>query len=1062
MKAATWLIKVLLWLALLSAAAGSAVARDYAEIQAEINAARGNIESAGKSISAAAVEVGKAIEAIKTAENFEGPHWGKLEQSVQNWSSTLEQQSRNIDSNARAILSLDPGASVYLQEPAYYGAELRSLRDQMKQLQADLLASIVRAQQTQQRQHQVKQAVVEDIKSGVVDLTTSTALDVLGVPTSLEDAAGSAVLSAAEAAGKWFAKPLDMANTGIKFAVGFYYLADEAKSGARALKSANEVNAFADEFINKTRANIASAQQGIDIVNRLWQQGDDARSKFNQTQSGWRQASEAAAKKQTQEMAENFEKELAKPEANVGVATYWPAPQAKPIAASEFQPEVEAILRELRSAALAATDGGSPVAYQDIKRGHQQRLNRQIEAAQTRRDATADALQQAAGIYYGICEAAWHSYLACSRGCSGLAYDAANRCWASCSATLNATVTAAQASVVPAATAHTLAERELTRLRQIGWRVQDHSGALEQMLDAAAMAARSRYYLLWAEQQRQFEDELMLLYASLVDIPTPSTLDYYKQQPSWIASDMGFWLSDAAGMRSRINDTAQRLRDAGAASKKAIAEYQASLPKAQQLAQKAQAQLSEFINKYGSLMIVGGYATSYSQSQVDEYIEGYRKHFQSKFQISPLDYLAAAGAFPFEATAQEVERWLPELDLLIGRIDTFNYRLSNANAALHQASRALTGKSAYAQRGEGAQEEPVHKIVLKELTSGVWAGFAAAVNSLAQQDNGLVLPQTTGYSPRRLLLTLQSAFLNQVNEQMRAFAEAQRSGRFALVDAKVYERMNKLWQSFKPLYAQHEAIAAPLRKKLNEGSQLLPNEASLQNAFNLIPQRRQQLVQARYQRYRVESSGLRSYVAQMQEALDPIADPQRNNVMSALQALIEGYPDAKVKWEKQQAAAQALYERQMAEQRRLQAAQELARRQQEAQAQRAAQAGVTTVQKLYQDFVAAYQSRNLSALLRYMSDDWSASDGSDLRDLEDILSNSFRVFDQVVFALTGLNIQPAGEGRYNVSYSATITGYINQMNLKHQETAEVQDTVILTPTGAKIQQTHGGRIWLKP
>ena len=82
-------------------------------------------------------------------------------------------------------------------------------------------------------------------------------------------------------------------------------------------------------------------------------------------------------------------------------------------------------------------------------------------------------------------------------------------------------------------------------------------------------------------------------------------------------------------------------------------------------------------------------------------------------------------------------------------------------------------------------------------------------------------------------------------------------------------------------------------------------------------------------------------------------------------------------------------------------------------------------------------------------------------DLEDILDNSFRVFNSIVFAMSGLSITPAGDGRFTVRYAATITGRINQMNLNHQETAQVEDTVILTPAGPRILASHGGRIWLK-
>ncbi|MDP2431446.1 MAG: hypothetical protein Q8O33_05395 [Pseudomonadota bacterium] len=123
--------------------------------------------------------------------------------------------------------------------------------------------------------------------------------------------------------------------------------------------------------------------------------------------------------------------------------------------------------------------------------------------------------------------------------------------------------------------------------------------------------------------------------------------------------------------------------------------------------------------------------------------------------------------------------------------------------------------------------------------------------------------------------------------------------------------------------------------------------------------------------------------------------------------------------------------------------------------------GDAVVRKLYQDFAAAYQARNLNSLLRHMTADWKAADGSDLRDLEDILDNSFRVFDRIQFGISGLSIQQMGQGLYRLSYTATITGLINQMNLKHQESAQIEDSVTLTPDGPKIQSTRGGRLWLQ-
>jgi len=121
---------------------------------------------------------------------------------------------------------------------------------------------------------------------------------------------------------------------------------------------------------------------------------------------------------------------------------------------------------------------------------------------------------------------------------------------------------------------------------------------------------------------------------------------------------------------------------------------------------------------------------------------------------------------------------------------------------------------------------------------------------------------------------------------------------------------------------------------------------------------------------------------------------------------------------------------------------------------------VGAVQRFYEEFAQAYSSMNLSRLTRMMTPDWRADD-ADLSDLEDTLSNSFRVFDRIQFKIQGLSIQPSGPDRFEASYSATITGHINQLGLKHEETARVSDTVVNTPDGMKIQRTRGGRLWLQ-
>jgi hypothetical protein len=1067
MKLRHYLVKAaVVVVALWGAAVLPAQASDYAETAAAINAARANIAAAEKSIEEADKKVQQALGTIQNAETLEDPHWGVLEKSVQEWVAVMGQGATTIDSNARTILRLNPSTSVNLQSSAYFGMGMRALRDQLRGIQVDLRAAIARAEESRQRQSKVRLAALDDMKDGAVNLTQSTAFDVLGIPTSVGDGVGEVTVLAAEAAGKWFAKPIGLANTGIKFLVGFYYLADETKSNSRVIRSANELDAFAKDFVSRTQANISAAQQRIDIVTRLWQQGDDTRSKFNQAQNGWRKASEEAGKQQTAEASQKLDEELAKPGPKVQSGTYWPAPDTPPIESSEYQGEVQSILQELRSAAMAAIDGGSPLAYRDIKENHEKRMAERRKSAQTRFDATGKALQAASEISWAINNAAFRTYYACNNGCWQPDYAATRRCYDSCGTSLNAALRAATLSVVPAATAHSLSGRERVRLDLISGAVGTHSEALDQMIRAASNAATAQFDLLWAQHQKQFEALGSELNSSLAGIPGPHTLAYYRNQPQWAQWEINIWSHNNPGAaRENILNRAQQIRDAGKDAKRGLVDYKKVLPQFVQAAQQAQSELTDFQTRFGPLMH-GGHLYG-DQANVDSNIAWVKKIVLDRFTFIEPDYLAAASSFPYEATAREVEARLGELDDVIHRIDTFNYRLSNVNTALDKASRALTKLPLYSNRGVEDDQLSVHsaaKMVQTELTSGPWIGFNNALQTLVRQGLDIRM-DPTGYedSPVKMLMMIQSALLNHLNSDNKwsSYVRAANQGRFAPADQDAYDKVAKIWQSLKPLYALHESAAAPERARLAGAQGLFPDEVNLHKAYATVPVAHRGMLQTRYFNYRNQSNWLRDYLTRMQSAAEPMGDPGKNQVMAKLQSLIEGYPAAKAEWERQQAEARALYERQMEEYRQRQAAEAAAQRAHAEQARQAEQAAISNVQKLYQDFASAYQARNLSGLLRYMTEDWKAADGSDLRDLEDILDNSFRVFDRVTFAITGLSIQAVQEGHYDVNYSATITGHINQMNIKHQETAQVQDTVVLTSTGPKIKTTRGGRIWLK-
>ncbi|EAU53478.1 hypothetical protein, partial [Mariprofundus ferrooxydans] len=104
-------------------------------------------------------------------------------------------------------------------------------------------------------------------------------------------------------------------------------------------------------------------------------------------------------------------------------------------------------------------------------------------------------------------------------------------------------------------------------------------------------------------------------------------------------------------------------------------------------------------------------------------------------------------------------------------------------------------------------------------------------------------------------------------------------------------------------------------------------------------------------------------------------------------------------------------------------------------------------------FCHAYQSKNYSALSRLFSRNWHAADGSDIYDLEETLTNSFRMFNSIKMSIRGLTIQ-RDEDSYKVRYEATITGQISRLR-PHKETSNVEDTVSITPDGPKIMSSTG-------
>ncbi|MFV0370703.1 MAG: hypothetical protein ACK5JI_03550 [Azonexus sp.] len=118
------------------------------------------------------------------------------------------------------------------------------------------------------------------------------------------------------------------------------------------------------------------------------------------------------------------------------------------------------------------------------------------------------------------------------------------------------------------------------------------------------------------------------------------------------------------------------------------------------------------------------------------------------------------------------------------------------------------------------------------------------------------------------------------------------------------------------------------------------------------------------------------------------------------------------------------------------------------------------VQAFYQRFIDAYGRGDTRGLLALLAPDWQGGDGADLRDVEALLENSFRVFERIQYRISGFSVRPAA-GRVVVSYRVKIVGEHLRLRLHHEEESDIVEEVGLIGGQPRILRTLSGSQWLR-
>ncbi len=119
------------------------------------------------------------------------------------------------------------------------------------------------------------------------------------------------------------------------------------------------------------------------------------------------------------------------------------------------------------------------------------------------------------------------------------------------------------------------------------------------------------------------------------------------------------------------------------------------------------------------------------------------------------------------------------------------------------------------------------------------------------------------------------------------------------------------------------------------------------------------------------------------------------------------------------------------------------------------------IQRLYQDFINAYGKGDLRGLLRLLGPQWQGGDGADLRGVEEVLVNSFRVFDRIQYRVSGFNATVLADGTAQVSYKVDIVGENRRQRLTHTESSNVVELVGIVDGQPRILRTLSGTQWLR-
>lgn len=118
------------------------------------------------------------------------------------------------------------------------------------------------------------------------------------------------------------------------------------------------------------------------------------------------------------------------------------------------------------------------------------------------------------------------------------------------------------------------------------------------------------------------------------------------------------------------------------------------------------------------------------------------------------------------------------------------------------------------------------------------------------------------------------------------------------------------------------------------------------------------------------------------------------------------------------------------------------------------------IKKLYDDLKSGYETKSISKIISLLDSSWASPEGEGIEELREHLTNIFKVFNEIKFNITNLQVNQNPDGTFTAHYSLEMISKIYSKNIKRVENSTVSEKIKIEDGKAKIIKTETGSYWL--